>query len=121
MASTALIYDEDAAHPGRESDPAAPRLDYPASKLAAEKELSGSGLNWSVMRYGFVYGDQDGHLESLPQLAEGRFHPAQRVSMIHHRDIATATMLALSGTFDGRIINIADDASTSVYELVELV
>ena len=121
MASTALIYDEDAARPGREDDSAAPKLDYPASKLAAENELRCSGLNLSIMRYGFVYGDQDGHLESLPQLAEGRFHPAQRMSMIHHRDIATATMLALSGAFDGQIINIADDAPTSVYELVELV
>ncbi|WP_123027513.1 NAD-dependent epimerase/dehydratase family protein [Mycolicibacterium stellerae] len=121
MASTAWIYDDDATHPGREDDPVAPKLDYPASKLAAENELRSSGLNWSILRYGFVYGDKDGHLESLPQLAAGRFHPAQRMSMLHHRDIATATMLALSGAFDGRIVNVADDAPTSVYELVELV
>ncbi|WP_445167575.1 NAD-dependent epimerase/dehydratase family protein [Mycolicibacterium sp. Dal123E01] len=121
MASTALIYDDDATHPGREDDPAAPRLDYPASKLAAENELRESQLNWSILRYGFVYGEKDGHLESLPKLAPGRFHPAQRMSMLHHRDIATAITLALNGTFDGRVVNIADDAPTSVYELVELV
>jgi UDP-glucose 4-epimerase len=121
MASTGLIYDDDSAHPGREDDPASPKSDYPASKLAAENELRSSGLNWSILRYGFVYGDKDGHLESLPQLAAGRFNPAQRMSMVHHRDIATATMLALSGAFDGRIINVADEAPTSVYELVELV
>ncbi|MDA2895024.1 NAD(P)-dependent oxidoreductase [Mycolicibacterium sp. BiH015] len=121
MASTALIYDEHAGRPGREDDRAEPKLDYPASKLAAESELRNSGLNWSIMRYGFVYGDGDGHLESLPELAAGRFHPAQRMSMIHHRDIAAATLLALDGRFDGRIVNIADEAPTTVYELVELV
>ncbi|AKK29894.1 NAD(P)-dependent oxidoreductase [Mycobacterium sp. EPa45] len=121
MASTAWIYDADAKRPGREDDPAAPTLDYPASKLAAENALRGSGLNWSILRLGFVYGDKDGHLEALPQLAPGRFHPAQRMSMVHHRDIATAISSALDGTFDGQVVNIADDAPTSVYELVELV
>ena len=121
MASTALIYDADATRPGREDDAASPTLDYPASKLAAENELRTSGLTWAILRYGFVYGDQDGHLESLPELASGRFHPAQRMSMVHHRDIATATRLALDGAFDGRIVNIADEAPTTVYELVEMV
>jgi len=121
MASTGWIYDDDAEHPGREDDPAAPTLDYPASKLAAENELRSSGLNWSILRLPFVYGEKDGHLESLTQLAPGRFHPAQRLSLVHHRDIAAAAALALEGTFDGRIVNIADEAPTSVYELVELV
>lgn len=121
MASTAWIYDADAKRPGREDDPAAPTLAYPASKLAAENALRNSGLNWSILRLGFVYGDRDGHLQSLPQLAPGRFHPAQRMSMVHHRDIAAAISVALDGTFDGRIVNIGDEAPTSVYELVELV
>lgn len=47
-------------------------------------------------------------------------HPARRMSMVHHRDIATAVTLALSGAMEGRIINIADDAPMSVYELVAL-
>lgn len=121
MASTAHVYDEDGARPGREGDATAPTLDYPASKLAAENALRSSELTWSILRYGFVYGDDDGHLDSLPRLSSGRFHPARRMSMIHHRDVATATTLALDGAFDGRIVNIADDAPTSVYELVELV
>lgn len=41
-------------------------------------------------------------------------HPARRMSMVHHRDIATAVTLALSGAMEGRIINIADDAPMSV-------
>lgn len=42
------------------------------------------------------------------------------MSMIHHRDIATAMTLALTGAMDGRVVNITDDAPTSIYELVEL-
>lgn len=122
MASTSLIYNADNPWPGRESDPADPRLDYPASKLAAENALRESGLNWSILRFGFVYGDGDGHLEALPKLAmNAKFHPAQRMSLVHHRDIATAMKRALSGSMDGKVVNIADEAPTSIFELAELV
>ena len=67
MASTILVYNPDSPRPGREDDASDPKLDYPASKLAAEKELRGSGLNWSILRFPFVYGDGDGHMESLPR------------------------------------------------------
>lgn len=43
------------------------------------------------------------------------------MSLIHHRDIATAMDLALTGALDGRIVNIVDEAPTTMYELVELV
>lgn len=122
MASTSNIYNVDNPHPGREDDTADPKQAYPASKLVAENELRESGLNWSIQRFGFVYGDKDGHLESLPELViNARWHPAQRMSMIHHRDIATAMDVALTGAMDGRIVNIVDDAPTSIYELAGLV
>ncbi|MDF2996825.1 MAG: epimerase [Xanthobacteraceae bacterium] len=122
MASTGLIYDMDTTRPGREGDASTPKLDYPASKLAAENELRNSGLNWSIQRFGFVYGDKDGHIESISKLvAHVNLHPAQRMSMVHHRDIATAMNLALTGAMDGRIVNITDEAPTSIYELVQLV
>ncbi|MGK9054834.1 NAD(P)-dependent oxidoreductase [Neorhizobium petrolearium] len=122
LASTSNVYDADSSHPGRESDTANPQQAYPASKLAAENALRESGLNWSIQRFGFVYGDKDGHLEELPRLvANFKMHPAQRMSMVHHRDIATAMNMALTGAMDGRIVNIADEAPTSIYELVELV
>lgn len=122
LASTSNVYRADSSRPGREDDPVDPQHAYPASKLAAENALRESGLTWSVQRFGFVYGDKDGHLEELSRLA-ARFnmHPAQRMSMVHHRDIATAMTLALTGAMDGRIVNIADDAPTSIHELVELV
>jgi UDP-glucose 4-epimerase len=122
MASTSNIYNADTPRPGREEDAAAPVLAYPASKLAAEHELRESGLTWAILRFGFVYGDGDGHLEALPGLvANGGWHPAQRMSLVHHRDIATAMQLALAGALDGRVVNIVDEAPTSILELVALV
>jgi UDP-glucose 4-epimerase len=122
MASTTNIYNVDSPRPGREDDAADPKMAYPASKLAAENELRESGLNWSIQRFGFVYGDKDGHLEAVPKHAiNAKWHPAQKMGMIHHRDIATAMNLALTGAMDGRIVNIVDEAPTSIYELVQLV
>jgi UDP-glucose 4-epimerase len=116
MASTSNVYNIDSPHPGREGDAADPKLAYPASKFAAENELRDSGLNWSIQRFGFVYGDGDGHLGRCPssqRRGQAQFHPAQRMGMIHHRDIATAMNLALTGAMDGHIVNITDEAPTS--------
>ena len=122
LASTSNVYHPNQAHPGREDDAVEPQQAYPASKVAAEKELRESGLNWVVLRFPFVYGDGDGHLEALPHYARAsHWHPAMRMSTLHHRDIATAVHLALAGVLDGRIVNLADDAPTSVYELAQLV
>lgn len=122
MSSTTNIYNSDTPHPGREDDACEPQQAYPASKLAAEGELRASGLNWSIQRFGFVYGDQDGHLEMLPKYAvPAKWHPAQKMSMIHHRDIATAMIIGLSGAMDGLVVNIVDEAPTSYYELIELI
>lgn len=122
MSSTSNVYNRSNAHPARETDVVEPEQAYPASKVAAEKALRESALNWSILRFPFVYGDGDGHLEMLPKhLAAFGFHPANRMSTIHHRDIATAMRLALAGVFDGRIVNISDEAPTTIYELVRLV
>ncbi|MBB3650135.1 nucleoside-diphosphate-sugar epimerase [Rhizobium sp. BK619] len=122
MASTSNVYNKNSPQPGRETDDVEPEQAYPASKIAAEKLLRESGLNWSITRFPFVYGDGDGHLKMLPKhLAAFGFHPANRMSTIHHRDIATAMKLALAGNFDGRIVNISDEAPTTVYELAGLV
>lgn len=122
MASTSNVYSKNATRPGRETDRVDPEHAYPASKVAAENLLRTSGLNWSVLRFPFVYGDGDGHLATLPKLLPAfGFHPANRMSTIHHRDIATAMTMALAGAFDGRIVNISDEAPTTIYELVQIV
>lgn len=121
MASTGNVYDADSRRPARETDDCAPTAAYPASKLAAEALLRDSGLTWAVLRLPFVYGDGDGHLESMPALAP-RFglHPAHVYSVAHHRDVAAAVKLALSGVMDRRIVNVTDDAPVTVYEMAEL-
>lgn len=122
FASTSHVYNKNSPHPGREDDGVDPQHAYPASKVAAEKELRESGLNWSILRFPFVYGDGDKHLETLPEhLIAAKWHPAMRMSTIHHLDIATAVNMALAGTIDGRIVNISDEAPTSIYELARLV
>ena len=122
MASTSLVYSEDATHPGLEDDEVHPKEAYPASKVAAEKELRESGLNWSVLRLPFVYGDGDEHLSTIPAIVERmKWHPAQTFSLAHQRDVARAFELALTGVADGRIINIADDAPSTLYDMARAV
>ena len=122
MASTGLVYDADASHPGREDDATNPKLAYPASKIAAENELRNSGLNWSIPRLPFVYGDGDGHLAAVPALvARFKWQPARTFSLGHQRHVARAFELALTGVMDGRIVNIVDDAPTTAYEIASLV
>jgi UDP-glucose 4-epimerase len=122
MASTGLVYDEDASHPGMEDDAVHPKLAYPASKVAAENELQNSGLTWSILRLPFVYGDGDEHLAAVPRMnAMMKWHPARTFSLAHQRDVARAFELALTGAMDGRIINIVDDAPTTLYEMATIV
>ena len=120
MTSTGNVYDNDTQRPSREDDTATPTAAYPASKLAAEALLRDSGLTWAILRLPFVYGDGDGHIEAIPALVP-RFglHPAHAYSVAHHRDVAIAMRLALTGAIDGRIINITDDAPVTVYELAQ--
>jgi nucleoside-diphosphate-sugar epimerase len=122
MASTGRVYDEDLPRPAREDDPVSGVSAYPQSKVAAEQALRGSGLSWSILRLAFVYGDGDGHLKAAPRvLAAWNWHPAAVMSLVHHRDIATAVELALTGAMDGHTVNIADEAPLSAYEIAQIV
>lgn len=122
MASTCLVYDESASRPAMEEDELHPTHAYPASKVAAEKELRESGLNWSILRLPFVYGDGDEHLAAVPAIVSRmKWHPAQSFSLAHQRDVARAFELALTGAIDGRIVNIADDAPSTLYDMAKAV
>jgi UDP-glucose 4-epimerase len=49
------------------------------------------------------------------------WHPAQKLSVLHHADRATACELALTGAMDSRIVNIADEAPLTIYEIAQIV
>src|SRR4051812_9565576 len=44
-------------------------------------------------------------------------HPAQSYAVTHHRDIAAAVRLALTGVMDGRIVNVTDGAPVTIFEM----
>ncbi len=122
MASTCLVYGEDSSRPGLEEDELHPKQAYPASKVAAENEVRNRGLNWSVLRLPFVYGDGDEHLAAVPAIVSMmKWHPAQTFSLAHQRDVSHAFELALTGVMDGRIVNIADDAPSTLYDMAKAV
>lgn len=121
LASTSNVYAPDLDRPAREEDPTTTANAYAASKIAAENELRGSGLTWAILRFPFIYGDGDGHLEGTPSvLTQLHAHPAQRFSVLHHEDLASAVRLALDGAMDGQTVNIAGDAPVSVWEMAQL-
>ena len=122
LASTSNVYGANSAHPGREDDGIDPKHAYPASKVAAEKALGDSGLNWAILRFPLRLrrsGRPSGR--TAKHAVAGKWHPAKRISTIHHRDIATAIRPALDGLSDGRIVNISDEALSSIFELAALV
>ena len=121
MSSTSNVYDADATRPALETDACSPTAAYPASKVAAEQLLRDSNLTWAVLRLPFVYGEGDGHLASIHTLArQFGLHPGQTYAVAHHRDIAAAVRLALTGVMDGRIVNLTDDAPVTVFEMARL-
>jgi nucleoside-diphosphate-sugar epimerase len=126
--STSNVYALGLDHPGREDDPVQPTATYPKSKAAAEQALlelhRTRGLGVRILRLGFVYGEGDPHVhDSLPMLSQGQWswHPAKRLHMVHHADVAQALFRAITTTgIDGRIYNVGDDAPISLVELCRL-
>lgn len=122
MASTSLVYGDELPWPARETDEVAPTTPYPASKVSAERDLLASDLPTAVLRFGYAYGDGDAHLDNAPRLFKAwGWHPAHVLHLIHHRDIAKATLLALTGALDGRIANVVDDAPVTAFEIGQIV
>jgi nucleoside-diphosphate-sugar epimerase len=124
FASTGHVYGPGLNRPAREDDPLQPVATYPQSKVAAEQALQElyrtRRLGVRILRLGFVYGEGDPHMrESLPLLSE--WHPAKRLHMVHHADVAQALLRAIAiPGIDGQIYNVADDAPMSLAELRHL-
>ncbi|WP_400246196.1 NAD-dependent epimerase/dehydratase family protein [Niallia sp. JL1B1071] len=125
FASTNNVYGAgNYSRPNHEDDEVRPAFPYPQTKAEAEAALlrlhHEQGLGLRIIRFPFIYGDQDPHItEILPILRS--WNPAKRIHMVHHADICQALILAASTQgIDGRIYNVADDAPISVAELLQL-
>jgi len=125
FSSTSNVYNNETA-PGLESDLVSPAAAYPASKVASEKLLLGmhaaKHLDVCILRFVFVYGAGDPHLpESIPFFERLNLHPAYRLHLVHHLDIAQAVKLAMSvSAMGGEIYNVADDSPITLQEVIQL-
>ena len=124
FASTNLVYGPGHGTVFQEQAPPQPDSPYPVSKFAAEQALmkfhQAQGLDLRILRLAFVYGEGD------PHLAEGlrwfrQWNPNQQMHLVHHADVAQATILALDTPgIDGEIYNVADNEPVAVGEIMRL-
>jgi nucleoside-diphosphate-sugar epimerase len=125
FASTSNVYDND-SDLAFETDAVNPKLAYPASKVESEQYLLGlnktNGLDVQILRFSFVYGAGDPHLvEVIPYFEKSNWHPARRLHLVHHLDIAQAVKLALrSSGSGGEVYNVADDAPITIQEAARI-
>lgn len=113
--STGLVYGPTGGHPTGEDGACAPTAAYPLSKLSAERFLfSIEGLDVRVLRLPFVYGDGDPHIAEAIPMMRG-FSPTQRLSLVHHVDVAQAVTLLLDAPSPAhRIYNVTDDEAPAL-------
>ncbi|OCA98676.1 NAD-dependent epimerase/dehydratase family protein [Clostridium beijerinckii] len=123
--STGNVYNNSLVNrPCREDDVLTATALYPKTKMAAEEALlrlySEQGLDIRIMRLGFVYGDNDPHIqEILPFLSN--WNPSKAMSVVHHQDVSQALLLGASTPgIGGRIYNVADDNPITVGEFYKL-
>ncbi len=126
FSSTSLVYGgirRDS--PCNEDDVIEPILEYPKTKKVAENALiqmhHEKGLDLRIMRFAFVYGDGDRHIEEFAPIMR-TWNPTQKLSLVHHKDICQALLLAaITPDVGGRIYNVADDVPMEVGEIIRLV
>ncbi len=123
--STGNVYNNAKVNrPCRENDVLTATAVYPKTKMAAEEALlklyREQGLDIRIMRLGFVYGDNDPHIEEiLPFISN--WNPSKAMSVVHHEDVSQALLLAASTSgIGGRIYNVADDNPITVGEFYKL-
>lgn len=97
---------------------------YPQTKVVAENELlklhEEQGLDLRIVRFAFVYGDKDPHIEEFAPMMK-QWNPKQSLSLIHHDDICQSLLLAAkTDHVAGHIYNVADEEPTTAEELLAL-
>lgn len=116
--STGLVYGGNGGRPAREEDPCSPSPGFFASKHATERALLAlEGLDVCILRLAFVYGDEDPHIQHVVPRMQA-FRAAQRISIIHHADLARAVALVLDApSLPHRIYNVSTDESPDLTTL----
>jgi len=116
--STGLVYGGNGGRLAREGDPCAPAPGYFAGKLATERSLLAlDGLDVRILRLAFVYGDDDPHIEEIVPRMRG-FPAGQRISIVHHADVARAVALVLDAPSPShRIYNVVNDEAPTLATL----
>lgn len=121
--STNLVYPGRLGRPATEDDPVEPEPqwgEYARTKAVAERELLKCGLDLTILRLAFVYGEDDPHLRESLRWAAG-WPSYQRLQLVHHADVAQAVSLAIDSPPAGsRTYNVADFAPLSAVELHQL-
>ncbi|MYW93110.1 NAD(P)-dependent oxidoreductase [Amycolatopsis rubida] len=117
--SSSLVYADGAGAaaedtPVRESAAAS----FPAAKLGAERALSAvRGLESSVLRLAFTYGEGDPHLAEA--IGWARRGGTGRMHLVHHADVRQAILCVLSAPeLPRRVYNVADDRPVGPAELL---
>lgn len=108
----------------KEDDVLQPVLPYPKTKVAAEQALlklhSEMGLDLRILRFAFVYGDHDPHIEEFSPIMS-KWNPSLQMSLVHHEDVSQALMLAaITQDVDSGVYNVADDTPIAIGELLRL-
>lgn len=125
FSSTGLVYSGVRRNsPCREDDVLQPVSAYPKTKMVAEEALlrlhREMGLDLRIVRFAFVYGDHDPHIEEFAPIMS-KWNPSLQLSLVHHEDVSQALMLAATTPgIDGHIYNVADDTPISISELLRL-
>jgi nucleoside-diphosphate-sugar epimerase len=116
--STGLVYGGNGGRPAREDDACAPSPGYFASKLATEHALLAmEGIDVRILRLAFVYGDGDPHIAEIVPRMRG-FLPRQRISIVHHADLARAVMLVIDTPSPSHhIYNVVSDEAPDLVAL----
>jgi nucleoside-diphosphate-sugar epimerase len=124
FASTNLVYGPGHGELFREDSPTQPAAPYPETKAAAEQALmelhQTRKLDLRILRFAFVYGENDPHLTEGLQWFR-KWNPQQQMHLIHHADVAQATILAMEAQgVDGQIYNVADDKPVTAAEIMQI-
>jgi nucleoside-diphosphate-sugar epimerase len=113
------------AAPRTELDPAAPLTPYGASKLAGERAVTeATGLHWTILRPGVVYGPQDAALLALFRMADRGILPAvgragAAYTFIYIDDVVRAIERAVERPLDGRTIFLGHPEPVTTLALLQ--